>query len=664
MTNPYYNPTSAPPAQTRGSSSTMRSEFTLIGAGFDALVTALALKGNVASQTWTGTHTFPSTTYGVTATAGSNNLLLSTTEYVDRAISVMPSGNLPSVSGKNTTWNLTPNASGTGVQWTQSFGAGGTAITGNTTLTVSSASAMTVTPTGWGLGVALPDATTCTKGVGLFSIYNAGDYDYSIYNTSGTKLGFIYPRSTVYIGLSDNSTAAGSWVCAGVGKLGITAQYTNNTLTNSGAIQQILTVDSTRAFILFGGTTVYGQMYDKSTNAWGTPVTIRTGAGNSLYAAVLSAAAQIAVVSCDSTTGIEVVTITLSGAVGMTLNSGTKATAVLASNISTLSPDFVAFGTGFAFGYTRSGSVIGVRGVSISGTTPTIGAESALTPASGSAPLLLVSGSTLRTISYGTTQLACKPFTISGSALSAGTESVVTTTATAPLRAFLNGNGNIVASYVNTTPQVTIFKLTGTVEASSTVQLSSTVTPTALATTEQTIISASKTTFFSGLTGNWAINTITDTAGTASAGTQITGTVSGSISTVCSVPTSANSARYVISSNTEIAQVVADCSGASPSLTATYSYGNLTSGTYAYPQSTSIRGVRNGLTLTSNSNTIGYSSTASAMMMTNGGGGFLVPQFPVQVNNSSVVDPSANNLVWTQPCIATAATIYRIEAIL
>lgn len=71
-----YSPTGNPPSQTRGTSSTIRSEFNLIS-------TAVNSKGDISGQTWTGTHTFPSTTYGVTAAFGASGTAYATLDYVN-----------------------------------------------------------------------------------------------------------------------------------------------------------------------------------------------------------------------------------------------------------------------------------------------------------------------------------------------------------------------------------------------------------------------------------------------------------------------------------------------------------------------------------------------------------------------------------------------------
>lgn len=541
-------------------------------------------------------------------------------------------------------------------------GLGGAAITGNTTLTVASAGAMTVTPTGFGLGATLPDATTLSKGTGLFSASNAGDFDFAFSNKAGTKLGFLLARASALFSLSDNSTLAGSWLAQGLSRLGITAAYKNNTLTNSGGIQKIVQIDATRQFILFGGTTLYGIVYDSSqASPWGSVLTIRTGAANAVYTAALSSASQILVISCDTTTGVEAVTITLTGGTGATLNSGTKATAALASNISALSPDLVAFGTGFAFGYARTGSIVGVRGISISGTTPTIGAEQALTPASGIAPWLFVSGSTLRAVAISATALACKPFTISGAVLTPGTEVSVVTSSTL-LRAFMNGNGNIVAQYLNTTPQATIFKLTGTVEAASTVQLSNSVVWTTITSTDYASISASKTCFFLAATTSYSINILTDTAGTASVGTEYTFSA-GTVATACAAPVSGNTARFVVStSNSDNFQMQIDCSGASPSFSAMYNYGTVASGTYNYPQASNSRGVRANSTVYSNGGVSNVSSTTPSYVMTAGGSSFSNPPVSVSVNNA-IIDPTNAAAIWVCPVTANTS-FYKIEAVL
>ena len=53
-----------------------------------------------------------------TAAYGTNTKQLATMEAIQAAVALLPSGALPSVTGKNTAWALTPDSGGTGVQWT------------------------------------------------------------------------------------------------------------------------------------------------------------------------------------------------------------------------------------------------------------------------------------------------------------------------------------------------------------------------------------------------------------------------------------------------------------------------------------------------------------------------------------------------------------------
>lgn len=57
--------------------------MTLTQATLNGLPAEVAAKGAITGQTWTGTHTFPATTYGVTAPPGSSGLKYATLDYVN-----------------------------------------------------------------------------------------------------------------------------------------------------------------------------------------------------------------------------------------------------------------------------------------------------------------------------------------------------------------------------------------------------------------------------------------------------------------------------------------------------------------------------------------------------------------------------------------------------
>jgi len=473
------------------------------------------------------------------------------------------------------------------------LGIGGAAITGNVTLTSSSGGAMTVTPSTHGLYMTLPVGTTCTKGITLFSVYNAGDYDYGIKNSAGTQLGWVRPRTGTVIGLSDNSTAAGIWATYGLEKLGVTAAVANSaaTDTSTGKLQRIA-LDANRTCFVFSGTSAYAIVYDQSTLSWGSAALIRTGISSGNALAVLAATDKILVVSNSSTTAMEAVILSISGT-AITVESGTKGTATLAGNISDYG-QLIAVGSSFVVSYSRSASHSGIRAISVSGVTPTIGAESALSTAVAGVVSLFALGSVVRAVYPDTSLMVCKPFTVSGSTLSAGTLAQTAATTTG-YKAFLNTSGNIVVLHSDTSLSAAIFKLTSTTEAVSVAVVSAS---TGFGTLIDYInVSATKTVILNSFTGGvWYANILTDTSGTASCGTAITGTFASSISHLAAITSSGNNARFAIGSASLLSQFTLDCSGASASLSNANYVASTTTG-IGTPQYRSQFDVRNGRNL-------------------------------------------------------------------
>lgn len=515
-------------------------------------------RGLIAGQTWTGTHTFPATTYGVTAAVGSSGTALATLDYVNaQAFSAA----LPAQTGNSGKF-LTTN--GSSASWAAVVGNGGAAITGNVTLTVSSSAAMTVTPTTYGLYATLPDATTCSKAVNVFSFYNAGDYDYGLKDSTGTQLGWIRPKTGAVIGLSDNSTAAGSWVLYGVEKLGVTANYSNPSLTNMSASSVRVALDANRTFLAFGNTDCYGIVYDASTQTWGSATLIRSGVADGAFSACLSSTNQVLVVSCNSTTAFQAVALTIAT---NTITVNTAGTATLAGNFSSMG-QLIAVDASFVVSYVTSVPSMEIRAMSISGVAVTVGSSTTLVGSAVAASNLYASGSILRCI-YQDNALTihAKPFTVSGTTLTVGTEATAAGT-TSGLRTFQNGNGNIVAQYINSTHFAAIFKLTGTTEAASSVSLGT--VPSSVNNSAYLTI-GSKAIFLSAPAGNtWYANILTDTSGTASAGTGISGAASGTtFANIAGLFVSGNSAKFAFtvgSGSSTSGTLTFDCSGSSPVL--------------------------------------------------------------------------------------------------
>ncbi|MGZ5628658.1 MAG: hypothetical protein ACXWFA_18205 [Methylobacter sp.] len=454
-------------------------------------------------------------------------------------------------------------------------GTGGTTTTGSVTLVANSPAAMTVTPVSPGLYLTLPNATTCTKATSLFSVYNAGDYDYGVKDVSGTQLGWIRPKTGAIIGLTDSSTSAGVWSYYGLEKSGITANWAHGSLSNVSTNQmQRIALDANRTCFLFGETTCYAIVYDASNQSWGNATVIDTGLTSGAYLGVLSTTDQILLAVFGGST-IYSKTLSITGntiiphAYVSTSISGTYAA----------KGQLVAVGGAFAVSYGYGASTSAVRAITISGNTPSIGSEAVIVSTTTTPSHLYVTGSVLRTLVATATLMTATPYAVSGSTLTAGTAATATTSS-AIYRSILNGNGNIVAMYANNNTSGSIFKLTGTVEAVSTAVLSSQVFST-LALSDYITVSSSKTAVIvnPGSTALWYANILTDTSGTASAGTAISAMTNGNIVNFASVASvSGSSVRFAYNTASQIAQITMDCSGASPVFNnvQTISYGGST----------------------------------------------------------------------------------------
>lgn len=445
-----------------------------------------------------------------------------------------------------------------------SLGAGGVVITGNTTLTSTSDAAITVTPTSFGMYATLPDATTCSEGDNLFSIYNAGDYDYGVKSSTGVKIGWVRPRTGAMIGLSDNSTAAGVWSAYGLEEVGTTAEFSAPSINNLSARITRVALDSNRTLILFGRSDLYGVVYDASSLTWGSATLIRSGLStDTAFDAVLSGTNQVLTVSFGNTNQMHVGVLTISGT---TISNIITVSIVIAGTYSTSSVvQLIAVGSSYVVSYGRATNVSAIRAITISAGVPTIGSEATLSPSVTTAALLFASGSVVRTFVSDTGSLYARPFTVSGVTLTAGTAATLSVTAAA-FRAFQNGNGNIVANYLNSGHTAAVFKLTGTTEAGSTVSLGTAPTN-ALTNADYVAVSASKTLFASYISATSVqFNILVDTAGTASVGTELSLPTNITTGAIAGLFTASNIGYVALSNNSGTQVFSINCSSTSPTL--------------------------------------------------------------------------------------------------
>ncbi|CAB4122466.1 hypothetical protein UFOVP35_21 [uncultured Caudovirales phage] len=460
---------------------------------------------------------------------------------------------------------LTSAGSGASPTWATSTSAnGGTTASGSVILTSSSVGTQAITTTAYGQSVTLPSATTMTKSSSIFNINNAGSYPLKVINNAGSILGFIYPNTAVDVGLADNSTAAGVWNITGLAPTAVTAEYVNTTAasTDVGVSITRTVIDANRTLILSGSgaNNLYGIIYDSSTLTWGTLTLIRTGGGNNR--ALLTATNQVLVVSCNSTTALEAVVLTLSGTI-ITVNTAATATAGGTTQFN----DFVAVGTSYIIGYSRTSSTAAVQAITISGTTPTIGTALDLSgTAIGSAVnfIFSVSSSVVLTFSSNATSIIALPVSVSGTTLTAGTAANITAQAT-DFRAFSFGT-RWCLMYLNTNNFASIVSVSGTTATASSVQINAgTVFAT---TTSDYFVFGSKVAIIQyPLDGNSILyfNILTDTAGTASAGTALSYLIS-AVTQVSANVLSGNTAVFTLVSGQGTLKYNINISSASPTL--------------------------------------------------------------------------------------------------
>jgi hypothetical protein len=352
----------------------------------------------------------------------------------------------------------------------------------------------------------------------------------------------------------------------------------------------------------------------------------------------------------------------------VTLTIATNAITVNAAVNTTLAGNIAVFGqlipvsTWWVVSYGRATTTSGIRSITVSGTVPTVNAESALTPAVATAASLYASGSVVRTICASSSAIVAKPF--SGSALTPGTESSQATTA-AEYRAFLNGNGNIVCNYRNTTHYATVFKLTTTTEAGSSVSIG-TVPTAATTAADYVAVTAGKTAYVyhAGSTA-WYSNILTDTAGTATVGTEISGSVSGNLAGVSGLLASGNNARFAIQSASQLQQLTLDCSGTSPTLSSAQvvAYASATA-TVGIPAASNLYGERSAKQLIAGTvaNFIGGPLAVGDTRM---GSASIQRQTPLQVisiTSGAVGATSAESWLGNIIVSTTGYAIQRVEA--
>ena len=420
---------------------------------------------------------------------------------------------------------LADSSQPTGVRWgSAGVGTGAGSASADITLTNASGSLLVVTPTIPGQKVTLPVATTMIKASLSYVITNEGETDLEVADSAGTTIGWIIPKATALIGLFDNTTAAGVWKTNGMNSYGITAQADITFASNpgiSGIRTEVLDTDRT-ALLIFGGNSTWVMVYRKSTNSFGTPVLVRTGNSPDSMVASLLIAADKLLVSSFISTAMETVVITFSGIVA-TVNTPIATT--IGSGINTVNtPYFVVVGTAFVIGYNRgSGSYLNTRVITVAGTVPTVGVETAHaeTDVGGSQSSMVVplTSTTFLVIAMHVANLVitAKPYTVSGTTQTVGTVTTtpVSSSNNTQLYGFSSGRYGLV--HTDSSARFCVISVSGTVAS---INLSATLLSVTLNNGIVSSVLGNNAIIMDVTTGNMQV--LQDNAGTAVVGTSVT----------------------------------------------------------------------------------------------------------------------------------------------
>ena len=427
---------------------------------------------------------------------------------------------------------------------------------------------MQLTPAQYGITAKLPDATTCTEGGPSYRIENKGNYPVRLINYDSGVLGFIPPKSAADVMLVDNAAAAGVWSVNGLEFVAISAMINTDKFNafcfdgTYGQVGRTASVDlGNGKEVLVGtalsGNTVYAAVYDSTTGSFGSPTLVRNASCASCVNAIAISSSEVLVVSCpQSSTGLEAVVLSISGT---TITVNTAATATLSAAMS-VSP-FFAEGCGitavngsYVISYFVSGPVAQIRALTVSGTTVTIGDATNLVGTAGGGIEATASG--VIAVSTASTSVYFDYYGVSGTTLTIGTGASYSGS-TATLRAFGTLGSRWAALWTNgSSVRGAVISLSSTTVTISTVNVHDSSTF-----SDAIRIGTNKVFLASNASSN-ETSIMTDTSGTASVGSQVTGAGTSNAKTVFNF---GGTDVLVIGGSTSFASAVTSCSGTSPS---------------------------------------------------------------------------------------------------
>lgn len=284
------------------------------------------------------------------------------------------------------------------------------------------------------------------------------------------------------------------------------------TSSSQHSLAGVVTLDALRALLIIQSpSNVHAVVYNNGTKLFGTAVLVRTGLPDlSGPKGILIATDKVLIASCPGTTAFETVVLS------MTSSNIAVGTAVASTLPEACTPrdNFVAAGSSYVLALQ---GVSNARAIAItaSGTTPAIG-TSVVGFATGTGNPLMRSIDATRVLLVGATNtnaLYAVPVTVSsGTTLTVGTVATSAGTTTCVLLAALS-TGRWAAIYANTSTQGAIISVAGTVATLSVVALGAgaSLNSAGVKVGDQIIVASEFN----------KVNTLTDVAGVATAGTAI-----------------------------------------------------------------------------------------------------------------------------------------------
>ena len=371
--------------------------------------------------------------------------------------------------------------------------------------------------------------TVAKGGTGLTSTPSNGQLDIG----NGTD----FTRATLTAGAGITITnGSGSISIASTGSsspIGTDLSYVDYSLTTSSAINggastiyfQSISLDGTsELFMIYGSSSAHAVVWNSSTNTFGTPILVRTAnLGGTVQTVALAKISSTAVLICSlaANTALETVVLTVSGS---TITVGTALATTLGANSSLIAPNtrLVTVGSSYVLNYyTTADSLPKFRAITVTGTTPTIGAE--LAYAGGTVAAMHHSYAQSATILLhfsmtASTTVFVLPITVSGTTLTAGTEATVSTTSATVMVTGALSSSRYALCYLITTIRGAVVSVAGTVASISTAATTMAVTTFS----PMMQVFGNQAFIVGGTAATEKINIITDTAGVATLGTDLT----------------------------------------------------------------------------------------------------------------------------------------------